>query len=117
MQFNEMTFDSAQPVDGYGAGFFRIAGQVVEGPVIVTASGVTSWGGLNDAQALVSLAGEIDVLFIGTGQSIAPLPRALRAALEAAGIGVDMMASPTACRTYNVLASEGRRVAAALLPV
>ena len=37
--------------------------------------------------------------------------------LEEAGIGVEVMSSPAACRTYNVLLSEGRRVALALLPV
>ena len=42
---------------------------------------------------------------------------AARAALEAAGAGVELMATPSACRTYNVLLAEGRRIAAALIPV
>ena len=42
---------------------------------------------------------------------------ALRASLEGAGLGVEVMNSPAACRTYNVLLSEGRRVALAVLPV
>ncbi|HAL76885.1 MAG TPA: hypothetical protein DCM70_09750, partial [Rhodobacteraceae bacterium] len=37
--------------------------------------------------------------------------------LEEAGIGIEVMSSPSACRTYNILLSEGRRIAAALLPV
>mgnify|MGYP006155089711 CR=1 FL=1 len=41
----------------------------------------------------------------------------VRAALEGAGIGVEVMSSPAACRTYNVLLGEGRLIAAALLPV
>jgi uncharacterized protein len=45
------------------------------------------------------------------------VPGGFRAALEGAGMGVEAMASPAACRTYNVLLSEGRRVALALLPV
>jgi uncharacterized protein len=57
------------------------------------------------------------VLFVGTGAEIAHVPPAFRAALEAAGPGVEAMASPAACRTYNVLLSEGRRVGLALLPV
>ena len=44
-------------------------------------------------------------------------PAAFRSALEDAGIGVEVMNSPAACRTYNVLLSEGRRIAVALLPV
>ena len=57
------------------------------------------------------------MLFVGTGAEIAHVPGGLPGALEEAGIGVEAMASPAACRTYNVLLSEGRRVALALLPV
>ena len=73
--------------------------------------------GRPQAAPLLALAGRVDVLFVGTGSQIAHLPPALRTPLEAAGIGVEMMDSPAACRTYNVLLSEGRRIAAALLPV
>ncbi|MEL6220164.1 MAG: Mth938-like domain-containing protein, partial [Pseudomonadota bacterium] len=48
---------------------------------------------------------------------IAPLPADVRQAIEAAGIGVEVMSTPSACRTYNVLLSEGRRVACALTAV
>ncbi|MFV0474280.1 MAG: MTH938/NDUFAF3 family protein, partial [Pikeienuella sp.] len=58
-----------------------------------------------------------DVLLIGMGEDIAPLDRAARAALEAAGLGAEIMPTGSACRTYNVLLSEGRRVAAALIAV
>ena len=51
------------------------------------------------------------------GGDIAPLPRPLRVALEEAGIGVEVMSSPSACRTYNVLLTEHRRVAAALVAI
>jgi len=57
------------------------------------------------------------VIFIGTGAEIAHLPADFRTLFDEAGIGVEPMASPAACRTYNVLLSEGRRIAAALLPV
>jgi uncharacterized protein len=63
------------------------------------------------------LQGKIDVLLVGTGAEIAHLPADFRAALEAAGIGVETMNSPAAARTYNVLLGEGRRIAACLLPV
>ncbi|WP_291737893.1 Mth938-like domain-containing protein, partial [Leisingera sp. F5] len=64
-----------------------------------------------------ALAGEIDVLFIGTGAEIAHIPAELHKALEEAGLGVEAMNSPAACRTYNVLLSEGRRIAMAALVV
>ena len=67
--------------------------------------------------ALIALAGSVDVVLVGTGADIGPIPVALRRAVEAAGIGVEIMATPSACRTYNVLLAEGRRIAAAVLAV
>ena len=117
MRLNEVTFTDAVPVDGYGPGFFRIGGAVYDGAVLILPSGALGWGGFDDVAPITGAANEIDVLFVGTGAEIAHAPPAFRAALEAAGIGVEVMASPPACRTYNVLLSEGRRIGAALLPV
>lgn len=117
MRLTEVTFEGPQPVEGYGDGFFRIAGEVHTGATAILPDGIHAWGGLTDFSLFLTRAREIDVLFVGMGARIAPLPGAMRDALEAAGIGVEIMATPTACRTYNVLLSEGRRVAAALLPV
>lgn len=117
MQMHEISFSHATPIDGYGPGFFRVGGTVFHGPVCVTETGVRSWGGLDDTQPLLDLLGEVDVIFLGTGTEIAHIPTALRSVLEEAGIGVETMNSPAACRTFNVLLSEGRRVAVALLPV
>nr|WP_255327849.1 Mth938-like domain-containing protein [Paracoccus albicereus] len=110
-------FDGAVPVDGYGPGFFRVAGEVHQGAVLVTQNGAADWGGYADHDPLLALAGSVDVLFIGTGAEVARPDKALVAALEEAGLMVEAMASPTAARTYNVTLSEGRRVACALLPV
>jgi uncharacterized protein len=117
MRLNEIRYTEATPVDGYGPGFFRIGGKVHEGPLALLPSGPVRWGGYEDVETLLEAAGEIDVLFVGTGPDTAHLPPAFRAVLEEAGLGVEAMASPAACRTYNVLLSEGRRVAVALLPV
>ncbi len=117
MRLNEITFTDALPVDGYGPGFFRVGGEIVEGPLCLSPKGTQPWGGLEDGATLRELAAEIDVLFLGTGAEIAHIPGALRTELEEQGIGVEVMSSPSACRTYNVLLSEGRRVALAVLPV
>ncbi|WP_136637540.1 Mth938-like domain-containing protein [Pseudooceanicola onchidii] len=117
MQLNEIDYGRARPIEGYGPGFFRIGGEVITGPALITADRAQAWGGYDDTAALLPLAGQIDVLFIGTGAEMAYLPPAFRTTLDTAGIGVEPMASAAACRTYNVLLSEGRRVAAALLPV
>ncbi|QDY68992.1 Mth938-like domain-containing protein [Qingshengfaniella alkalisoli] len=117
MRLNEVTYPEGKPVDGYGPGFFRVDGEVIEGAMLVGPDGVALWGGYADDSTLLALQGRVDVLFIGTGAEVAHIPKALRDPLEEAGLGVEAMASPAACRTYNVLLSEGRRVAIAALPV
>ena len=117
MRLNEISYTDAKPVDGYGPGFFRIGGEVMRGPVVVGPDGVVPWRGYDDPEPLLALVGRIDVLFVGTGAEIAHLPSGLRERLEDAGLGVETMASPAACRTYNILLSEGRRIALALIPV
>lgn len=117
MRMNEVQFDDSRPVDGYGPGFFRVGGEVLNGAVLLLPSGPLLWGGYEDEGALVAAASEVDVLLLGTGAEIAHPPAALRRAVEAAGLGLEVMASAAACRTYNVLLAEGRRVGAAMLPV
>lgn len=117
MQLSEIQYENATPIDGYGPGFYRIGGQVIQGAILTRLAGTNRWDGYKDAASLLALADEVDVLLVGTGAEIAHIPPDLRESLEAAGIGVEIMSSPAACRTYNVLLSEGRRVAAALLPV
>ena len=117
MRLNEVQYDDSKPIDGYGPGFFRIGGQVFEGAICAFPTGVSVWGGYDDTATVLAKKDDIDVLFVGTGAEIAHVPVAFRDTLEAVGIGVKAMGSPAACRTYNVLLSEGRRVAIALIPV
>ncbi len=117
MRLNEITYTDAEPVDGYGPGFFRIGGKAIDGPLLLSPRGTRAWGGMADSETLLALKGDIDVLFVGTGNDTRHIPGELRSELEEAGMGVEVMNSPSACRTYNVLLSEGRRVALAVLPV
>ncbi|SFR53527.1 Mth938-like domain-containing protein [Litoreibacter janthinus] len=117
MRLTEIDYDAAPPIDGYGPGFFRIGGEVVQGGVLLLPTERFEWGGFDDCDTILSRAKLIDVLFIGTGSEISHLPNELREALDEAQVGVELMATPTACRTYNVLLSEGRRIGAALIPV
>ena len=79
--------------------------------------GAVDWAGLPDIAPFLAEAAKIDVLLSGWARRSGRSIPALRAALEAAGLGVEIMATPSACRTYNVLLGEGRRIAAGLLPV
>ena len=117
MRLNEVQYTDAKPIDGYGPGFFRVGGDLFEGAMLTDATGPRNWGGYTDAEPLLILAEQVDVLFIGTGAEIAHIPTDLRSTLEGAGLGIEIMNSPAACRTYNVLLSEGRRIALAALPV
>jgi uncharacterized protein len=120
MRTTEVDFEGRLPVDGYGPGGFRVAGAVHLGPLALLPGGVVAWAGLPDLAPFLERAAEFDVLLVGMGERMGPPVEGLaaqRAALEAAGAGVDLMATPSACRTYNVLLAEGRRVAAALMPV
>lgn len=117
MQMNEVDYSGAQPVDGYGPGFFRIGGQVFHGALLTGEAGTKYWGGYDESAPLLALAGRVDVVVVGTGKEIAHIPPALRREIEGSGMGVEVMNSPAACRTYNVLVAEGRRVALAVFPV
>jgi uncharacterized protein len=117
MQLTEVRYEDQIPVDGYGPGFFRVGGQVHDGAMFLTADGMVPWGGYDDLEPLFKSKEAYDIVFVGTGVEISPLPKDMRAALDDAGIAVEVMSSPSACRTYNILLSEGRRVVLAALPV
>lgn len=117
MALSPSDFGGAAIIEGYGPGFFRIAGAVIHGPVLVEGDTGRPWHGLSDEAALIELAGRIDVLFLGTGAQPAYPPRGLIEKLAELGIRAEAMPSANAARTYNVTRSEGRRVACALLPL
>lgn len=117
MQLTEIDFAEHAPIEGYGPGFFRIAGDVIHGGLLILPGLRRAWTGYDDLNAVLEMADKIDVLFIGTGSEIDYIPTAIRDRLDAAGIGVETMASPSACRTFNVLLSEGRRIGLAAFPV
>ncbi|MFA7275592.1 MAG: Mth938-like domain-containing protein [Pseudobdellovibrionaceae bacterium] len=108
-------------IQSYSAGMFRVNGEIYKTPLIVLPESVDVWTVVpDDLFALSSfeyLAGKIDVLLIGTGARMVLCLPAQRGAFKMLGMSVDTMDTPAACRTFNVLNSEGRRVCAALVPV
>ncbi len=117
MKITEIDYDAAKPIDSYGCLLYRVDGEVHHGPMLMLPDAVLPWGGYDDTAAIIANAAKIDVLFVGTGAEIAHIPASLRDILTEAGVGIEQMATPAACRTYNVLLSEGRRIGAALLPI
>ena len=112
-----------QVIESYGRIGFRVSGIAYEGAILVFPDATVPWEGtavfadLNDTSlAPVMARGGVEILLVGCGKRMLPLARSLRAQLREAGIVVDTMDTGAACRTYNVLLAEDRRVAAALLP-
>lgn len=119
MRLNEIEFGEQPPIDGYGPGGFRISGEWYEGSLIVLPEGIHQIEALTvDALSpLLSVARDVDVVLVGQGAEIAAPDPALRDAIENAGPGVEFMSTSSACRTYNVLLAEDRRVAVVVLAV
>jgi uncharacterized protein len=106
---------------GYGEGYVLINGVRHESNMLVLPdSPVAAWAVQNpsamSAEQVSHLAGlDAEVLLIGTGPRLRFPPPKLLQPLFRAGIGVEIMDTPAACRTYNILMGEGRKVAAALI--
>ena len=117
-------FPGRAPIEAYGNGGFRFAEMSHRGSILALPSGIESWAVADalrimpdEIARLIDEAGAIDILLIGTGETLEHLSRETRAALDRAGLAPDLMATGAAVRTYNVLLSEGRQVAAALVAV
>jgi uncharacterized protein len=105
----------------YGADYVEVGGQRYGHSIVVTAERIYSdwlpagWGALDESHFAYFLPLRPEVLLFGTGaQQRFPPPRLCRALIEA-NAGLEFMTTPAACRTYNVLLGEGRRVVAAIL--
>lgn len=108
----------AKVIQSYGAESFRIGNAVYDASVLVTPTEVFSWSGELTREALEPILNSDpmpEVILIGTGARHTMLNPPLRAALKARELGVDTMDTGAACRTFNILLGEGRRVAAALM--
>lgn len=119
MELTPLVPPGRQMIERYGPAGFRVSGTIYRGPVLVFPDRCEIWQGAAmtiEALAPVIARGGVELLLLGFGRRIAPLAAAVRAALRERGIAVEAMDTGAACRTYNVLLAEDRRVAAALLP-
>ena len=94
------------------------------GSLLLLPSGIYAWnigspGDLSfDAFAqVVAEAAQVEVLLVGTGLDLVPLPEEWRRSFRELAVSADAMATGAAVRTFNVLLAEGRAVAAALIAV
>jgi uncharacterized protein len=122
MKFSEDAGRGHHRIDAYGQGRIVIDGRDFCTGLIVTPTRIVEgWGpqtpnGLSADHIAALVALDPQVIVIGTGaRQVFPHPRVYAEAL-ARGLGVEVMDTGAACRTYNILVGEGRRVAAGLLP-
>lgn len=126
MDVTPLVPEGVQIIQGYGDGGFRIAQVFHRGPVLVMPETTVPWAVVPataldpfDPEALepiFSADGRFDILLIGTGATQVFIPPAVRQHIRSRGPVAELMDSGAACRTFNLLLAEGRRVAAALLP-
>jgi uncharacterized protein len=116
----------SHPIAAHGAGAFAFAGMLHAGSILATPQGVRAIEATTvdhlDSSTLAPLIaecaerpGSIEFLVVGTGARMAPIGRPLKDALRRAGLRYEAMATGPALRVYNVMQSENRRVAAALI--
>jgi uncharacterized protein len=111
-----------QVIERYAPSGFRVSGVIYHGPVLVFPDLAVAWDAASarhvswETLAPVIEHGGVQILLLGLGRSTSAVPAALRTALRTAGIALEAMDTGAACRTYNVLVAEDRRVAAALIP-
>jgi uncharacterized protein len=111
-------------IDAWGGGGFRVSGDWRPGSLLVIDDQARDWSATRladltpeDFTPVLAAGGAVEFVLLGGGLVNAMPPKAVREALKAAGIGLEFMSTEAAARTYNVLASEGRRLAAALIAV
>ena len=112
-----------QVVQSYGQGGFKVSGVRHQGSILVLPGATISWDvtsasdlSLPSLQAVIDAdKPPIELLIFGCGPALTMVPTTLRDVLQVKGIGFEAMDTGAACRTYNVLAGEGRQVAAALI--
>src|SRR5215212_9444764 len=110
------------PIDAYGNGGFRFAKMSHRGSLLCLPSGIYGWDApaVVDEESLARVFAEahgIEILILGTGRDLVPLPRPLRERLREEHIVPESMSTGAAVRTFNLLLSEDRAVAGALVAV
>ena len=121
MEVTPLVPKDRQVIESYFAAGFRVSGVAHHGAIIVLPEATHAWAAASLAEVSIAslapiFAAGAEILLLGCGRRMRPVPAALRTALRANGVVIDAMDTGAACRTYNVLLAEDRRVAAALLP-
>lgn len=113
-----------QVIEKYGSGRFTVSGEVWNGSVVILPEVTFAWDvsapeqiSYESFRELIAKGVPVDILLLGCGPKMTLVPTDLRRALRSEGMVVEPMDTGAACRTFNILLAEERRVAAALIAV
>ena len=123
MDFTEHNKGGDFSISGYEAGEIEVAGQRYGQAILVKTSEVVKLEAKNCQDLTEEVMSQIlqqrpqpELIVVGTGSKQQFLPAKLQAMVAKERIGLEMMATPAACRTYNILLSEDRKAWAMLWP-
>jgi uncharacterized protein len=121
MKFQLADTDGLNTITGHGPGHVLVNGERHDRPLLVGPEvGPLAWSAvsfplLEQAHFEALLSHHPEIVLLGTGRRLRFPPAALTRSLAAARVGLEVMDTPAACRTYNILTGERRQVLAALL--
>ena len=108
-------------IEAFGAQGFRVEGVRPERSILILRDEVSVWSGELTPEALANVLtadrADLEFVILGVGVAMQPPPKALREAMAQAGVGLEVQTTPEAVRLYNLMAQQGRRVAAALVAI
>ena len=124
MQVEQPTFRTRLPIDAYGDMGFRIGGLRLEGSVLLLSESMEPWEvarmedlSIDALKPVLSDPAELEFLILGCGSELVRPQTSVVDHFRSAGLGLEFMDTGAACRLYNLLVSEGRSFAAALIAV
>lgn len=124
IEVSTMVAEGSKMVTSYGDGLFRLGEETITGSILMFPEAVYSWNvssaddiTVESFAPIIEAADTVEILLLGMGNRLTRVPMEWRHALKEHGIVIEPMDTGAACRTYNVLLSEGRRVAAAIIAV
>ena len=117
MLLNEIPFQDVIPIQGYGENNFKINNKYYEGGIFIFTNIICKWNGFNDFSFSKFDISDMEIIFIGMGDSDSKLNNRFNNFFNKKNITVECFNTPTACRAYNVTISSQRKAGALLMPI
>ena len=124
LEISPVNFEGRNIIQSYGNGKFQISDKQYDHSVLVFPDQIIPWSPMDtnnlivdDFKKVLTVGPIVELLLLGCGKTTWFLPLPLRDELKELGLVLELMDTGAACRTFNVLLGEDRRIAAALMLV